>query len=43
MTNVNRIKQVNANASTNGTVKVTAKKGFRFGGSKVATKTVAFA
>jgi len=40
---VNQAKLVNANASTNGTVKVTANKGFRFGGSKVAAKTVAFA
>ena len=29
-------KIVNANASTNGSVKFTAAKGFRFGGSKVA-------
>jgi hypothetical protein len=40
---VNQAKLVNANASTNGTVKVTAKKGFRFGGAKVAANTVAFA
>ena len=40
---VNEANLVNAKASTNGTVKVTASKGFRFSGAKVAAKTVAFA
>jgi hypothetical protein len=43
MTTVNRIKLVNATANTTSGVKVTVAKGFRFGGSKVATTEAAFA